>query len=1343
MSLHALLERLARDGVRLSEEAGALRVRSRRQALTEELREELRRYKPELLSLLRAQPSDTIAGASVGVSPLPLSAEQRRLWFIHHAAPDSAAYNVHFGISITGEPDVPALERALATLVARHEILRTVYHEHAGTPIQIVLPDAPVTLERRAPDSPDPDALEQLMSRLAAEPFRDLAAAPPLRVYLIAGAPQRHVLLFVLHHIATDWWSVTLMLRELGELYLAETDPFAPPRPLPPALPYRDYACWQQRRAGEFAPGLAWWADYLADLAPLRLAGETLAGDDETYTGAVHAFTVPANLVSSLRRLGQGEECTLFVVILASFFLLLHRHSGQHGFSVGTVVANREREVQDTLGFFANTIAVRCDTRQRPTFRELLRRARDSVQAAFAHGDVPFDLVVRRLRAGRRERLFDTMFVLESVPVPELAVPQWRPRLDEASGSSQGTAKFALGLVLCQAADGSLRGGFEYATARFTEAAIAQLTEQLHGLWRALVADPDLSIDAVPLVDPSSRTRILAAGQGPPAFPVATLHGLFTAQARRTPAALAISGERDITYHELDVWSDELAAALQDRGVGLGTVVGLLLPRSALQVAACLAVLKAGGAFLPLDPAHPLSRLRTSLTDASATLVLVDDDDRLDDALGVPVVAVSALQGSGRRPTRVVDLEAPAYVLYTSGSTGRPNGVLVGHRAAANAVQALAELRQITSTSRVLRFAPLIFDAAVAEVFSTLSRGACLLIQPQASVPGTDLATAIDPRVTHLAVAASTLAALERVELPDLAVISVGGEVCTPEVAAWWGAGRQLICEYGVTEASICSASSPLDPARTSVIGRPIAGVKLYVLDERREPVPVGMPGELFIGGVGVALGYVGRPDLTAERFVSDPFDPQPGARMYRTGDLVRWLAEGVLEFIGRIDHQVKISGVRVELAEVEAVLAMHPSVRQCLVHARPQAHSGARLEAYLVGHPGAEVSVDELRVHARRLLPALMVPSRFIVLPAFPRTATGKVDRAALVASSEVEAEVAPPSSHEGGELAVALLESWHELLGVDAIGLDDDFFALGGHSLLAVTMLAQLARHFRTALPLAEFLRRPTIRGILEATARRRARPATPRLLQPGPGPALVCYVPPISGSSQCYELLAEHLRGVAPQFGLEGPVAPRSTDPLRLSEPYVDAAARLAEVGELNLVGWSQGGLTALGLAMRLHERGIRVESLVLLDTWAPWAMRALVPAILREFRPAGPRSDMPAFVSQSDAVETRRIVEQFLRARPEALPLRGLWLFQAKTPSGPATTLTDPSLGWRGVLRGLRVRSVPGDHDSMVRPPHVEALARALTQALPCMRVHPPREHELIDRPELGEHQESCH
>jgi amino acid adenylation domain-containing protein len=1047
---------------------------------------------------------------------LPLSFAQHRLWFLDQLAPGSNAYNIHAAVRLSGHLDAEALEQSVSEVVRRHEALRTTFANVAGRPVQVISPATALTLPRvdlmALPESDRESELLQLASAEAQRPF-DLAAGPLFRATLVQMGAEEHAVLLTMHHIISDGWSIGVLIKEMASLYEA----FSQGRPSPlSALPiqYADFASWQRQwMQGEvLEKQLAYWTKRLAGSPPiLELPTDRPRPAVKTSRGAVQDIKLSGQLTEALKELSRREGVTLFMTLLAAFQTLLHRYSSQDDILVGSPIAGRTRsEVEGLIGFFVNTLVLRTSFSGDASFREVLRQVRQVTLDAYAHQDLPFEQLVEALQPERdtsHSPLFQVMFVLQNTPRQALQLPGLSLGQLQVEGR---VAKFDLTLAMTETERG-LVGALEYNTDLFDAAAISRMIEHFQTLLESVVADPKQRISALPLMSEQETERLLLEwNETKVDYSVEKLlPSLFEAQVERTPEAVAlVFEETQLTYRELNERANQVAHYLQHLRVGPEVLVGICLERSVEMVAGILGVLKAGGAYVPLDPAYPLERLAFMLEDSRAPVLLTAQ--RLIEGLGETirnlrsairnpvVVCLDALgealaQESRENPAPKVSEDNPAYVIYTSGSTGKPKGAVISHRAICNHMLWLVNRFSLGAADRVLQKTPFSFDASVWEFYAPLLVGGQLVMaRPGGHQDGAYLVRAIaEHQVTILQLVPSLLRMLLDEEgfakCESLRCVFCGGEALPTELQERFAVtlAAELHNLYGPTEASIDVTSWACQWAGDrpiALIGRPISNTQIYLLSAQLQPVPIGVPGELHIGGDNLARGYLNRPGLTAERFIPNPFSQEPGARLYKTGDLARYLSDGNLEFLGRIDHQVKVRGFRIELGEIEAVLRRHPAVDESIVMVREDRPGDKRLVAYVVARQEPAPSVGELRSLVKEKLPEYMVPAAFVFLEALPLTPNRKVDRKRLpkpdYARPVLEAAFVAPRTPTEEKLA----EIWSQLLGVAQVGIYDNFFELGGHSLLATQLVSRVREAFEMELPLISLFEVPVIAELAE---------------------------------------------------------------------------------------------------------------------------------------------------------------------------------------------------------------------------------------------------------------------
>ncbi|MCR8574596.1 non-ribosomal peptide synthetase [Streptomyces sp. Isolate_219] len=1102
-----------------------------------------------------------------------MSFAQRRLWFAFQLEGPSPTYNCPLYVRLAGELNRDALVAAVADVTGRHEVLRTRFAEEAGEPCQVVLSPEEGRPEVRLVEVAGEAALTEALAEQARYCF-DLTTEVPLRVTLYRVSEREHVLLLLMHHIAADGWSMAPLARDLSEAYAARCADAGPEwEPLP--VQYADYALWQQDVLGSeddpeslLSEQLGYWQEQLAgapELLELPLDHPRPAA--ASHQGATVRYTVDAELHQRLVELARHCDATVFMVVQAGLAVLLSRLGAGSDIPVGTAVAGRTDEALDDLvGFFVNTLVLRTDLSGDPTFRELVARVRDTDLAAYAHQDVPFERVVEAVNPGRslsHTPLFQVLLTLQSNADSTFSIPGVEASFGDVA---TGVAKVDLTFYLeerytPQQAPAGMVGEIQYAVDLFREESAQVLAQRLVRVLEAVTAAPDRAVSQAPVLDAAEHRQLIvernATGR---AVPPATMPELFETWVANDPQAPAVVFEDLVlSYAEVAERANRLARLLVQQGVGPERVVALAVPRSPEMVVAALAVHKAGGAYLPVDPEYPAERIAYMLDDARPTCLLTLTGVALPETgcprllLDDPAV-VAALNEQPATPLAPrAGLQHPAYVIYTSGSTGRPKGVEVTHAGVASLAATHAEAFAVGPRSRVLQFASLSFDAAAWELIMALTTGAALVVAPAPRpAPGEPLARLLaEQRVTHATLPPAALGVMAPDSLPAGMTLVVAGEACAPELVGRWSAGRRMVNAYGPTEATVCATmSEPLSGAQVPPIGGPILNARVYVLDASLRPVPAGVAGELYVTGPGLARGYLGRPGLTSERFVADPYGA-PGSRMYRTGDLARWRDDGQLEFLGRTDHQVKIRGFRIELGEIEAAIGATGLVAEALVTVHDAAATGRRLVAYVTGVGDAETpDPAALRELLGASLPDYMVPSAVVVLEQWPLTPNGKVDRDRLPApdyASESGGRAPRDSTEE------SLTALFADVLGLPAVTIDDSFFHLGGHSLLATRLISRIRTTLHAEIPLRALFEHPTVAEL--APRLTTAHTARTPLTATTPRPAHLPLSP-----AQRRLWFAYRLEGPSPTYNI--PHALRLTGPLdhpALTEALADLTAR----------------------------------------------------------------------------------------------------------------------------------------------------------------------------------------
>jgi amino acid adenylation domain-containing protein len=1308
-----------------------------------------------LIATRKGSPTDvTETGGRIvpADGPPVLSFGQERFWFHHQLVGDNHLYNIPSFFRIRGELDIPALRGAVRDLAARQEVLRSRIPTVDGQPVLVVdselagpLPVADVS------GADDPLAQGRLLlDEESARPF-DLASGPLFRTLLVVLGPADYLFCVHVHHSADDGWSPALLDNELTEFYRARVE-HRPPELPPLPIRYRDYARWQRTRLrGELLEReLDYWRTALRGLRPLELPTDRPRPDRKDFTGRMHPFTIPATVVAGLREVGRQESVTLFTVLLTAIDIVLVRYSGQDDVAVGTATSGRSRpETRGLFGFFNNVMTLRADLSDEPDVPALLRRNRRTVLDALDHDEVPFDKVVAAVAPARdlsRHPLFDVCFVHQTLPALGGELAGARMGLlaadDEAllrNGIAPGTAKFDLTFTVWEEEGRpNLPAGIEFSSQLFDEATVAGLAECFLTVLAEIAADHRRPALELPL-----GRRAATALRGPEPAPIAaedSLPALVAQAARRHPDAIALrEGGTELSYARL--WSQVLATAgrLSDAGADRGDVVAACLPRGPEVIITALAAMWLGAVHLPLDPAHPGSRLGFQLTDSAARLLVTSGRPPQTGDWAGRVLDLAAEPGITLAADCAARAGDAAYIIYTSGSTGTPKGVLVGHSGAVNLARVAARWWDLRPGSRILQFAPPTFDAWVGEVFAALAAGATLCLAPTGHVlAGAELAERLTAdRAEVVLLPPSVIASLPEVDLPDLRLLVAIGEAFPAGLLARHAGRRRVLNGYGPTETTVLATMAECTAdGRRPPIGRPLDGVRLRVLDRRGRPVPVGVPGELHIGGPGVAFGYLGRPGLTGQRFVADP-DGTAGERMYRSGDLVRQLPSGELDFLGRVDHQVKHRGYRIEMGEIEAAAMCWPGARAA---AAMLWGSGAarRLVCYLA----AEGSAQAVRASLAERLPSYMVPAVVVVLDELPLLPSGKLDRQSLPEPQWTSGQ-APPADDREREVARA----FQDVLGVGAVGRDADFFDLGGHSLLAVQLVNRIAEITGRVLALTDLFAAPTVARLARAVANERH--VAHRCLVPirsGGDRRPVFIVHPSGGNVLAYHPVARAMGDCQPVYGLQsyglGPGHPPDTTIPEMAQRYLAEIREVTPNGPYLLGGWSFGGMVCYEMARILVSGGERVGLVALLDTDLgerpaehPEQGAELLLAAVRNWLPDGLEAELRARPGGLSAGEVLGAAQR-AGAMPEGIGLPDLSQFvnvlrandraaaswRRQPLDAPVLLLraargrvSDAALHrMRELVTGpLAVRDVPGDHYTIMTR-HAEQVGAILAE-----------------------------
>ncbi len=1390
--------------IKLWLEADNLRCNAPKGVLTPDIRSELAARKAEIIAKLQQQDQELPIHPTPRTATLPLSFGQARLWFVEQLdGGTSTAYNLPNAYELFGYLDVPALERAIAEIIRRHEVLRTNFHAFMPEPVQVIHPLATVTLpvvdlQELAADE-QADLVQRLVQEDACKPF-NLAHDLLIRTTLLRLTPKSHVLLLNIHHIVFDGWSMGCLIQELSTLYGVYRQGL--PSPLPElAIQYVDFAVWQrQRLSGErLQTELNYWKQQLAGIPPrLELPIERTRQLGQTFEGASVPLTLTPELTQEIRQLSRQLGVTPYMTLLTAFAILLARYTGQEDIVIGSPIANRHRpEVKSLIGFFVNTVVLRVDLSCNPTFSELLGRVRRMTLDAYEHQEVPFEKVVEALRPERHlnySPLFQVMFDWQNA-----LTAQWElPGLVVAHiPTTPVVGKFDLSLTIGET-ETMLEGRWEYNSHQFENEAIARMSEHFQTLLLSIVSHPSRPVRELPLLTASAHQLLAAWNSTQIDYPsTKCIHHLFEEQVQKTPDAVAVEMEdQQITYQELNERASQLAHHLQTLGVRPEVLVGICVERSIHMVIGLLGILKAGSAYVPLDPRLPQERLAYILQDTQVPILLTQQKlvSNLPEhgqhlvCLDTDWQVIGNL--SRENPVSGADAHNLAYVIYTSGSTGSPKGVAIAHQSLVNFTSMAVQEYGINEQDRILQFASISFDTAAEEIYPCLTAGGTLVLRTDEMLSSSNQfwqqcrdwqLTVLDLPTAYWHHLTSLLTASDKRIPETLRLVIIGGERAYSENVRKWLLSvaflpnpPTLLNTYGPTEATVVTTlyqlpeSTLSDTLEEVPIGRPMGNAQVYVLDQYLQSVPIGVPGELHIGGAGVARGYLNRPDLTKEKFIPNPFlksdefkvmsyeleenssiqnsklrtqNPKLSC-LYKTGDLVRYRPDGHLEFLGRIDNQVKIRGFRIELLEIEAAIAQHPQVRATAVIAQEDKLGNKRLVAYIVFVDMATSS--ELRSFLQQKLPDYMIPTAWVKLDTIPLTNNGKVDYGALRArSQEISRDVrfVPPRD----ELEQQLTQIWSEVLDVHPVGVLDNFFELGGHSLLAFSLMARVQQQFGKTLPLTSIFQGATVEQFAAILRQKNSYTGSLVKIQPNGSKPPLFLIHPGGASLLAYEDLISCMDTEQPLYGLDAKGFEEGQKPQDQVEEmainYIEAIQTVQPEGPYLLAGWCFGGLVAFEMAQRLLCLGQQVSELALIDTYIRSSGEPLddidllyglffelfgVSFPVEKLRQMAP--DERLIYTFEQAKQANRLPPNFGLDRIKRLfevgkshdrasvnytpqPYPGV-VTLIRASEGISATLSNPALGWETLADKVDLHWVCGDHISMFHQPHVQGLAEKL-------------------------------
>jgi amino acid adenylation domain-containing protein len=1341
------------DGVRL-------RCNAPKGALTPELRDQLTEYKSEIITFLRrskvgTDPTLEMIPIRSRQTDLPLSFAQARLWFLNQLEGESATYNIPMALELTGDLNIVALEQSVQTIVERHDVLRTTFELANDTPIQVIHEVAPLSIPvvdlQSLPSAEQSSRVQQLVTEEAQRSF-NLSKDSLLRMTLLRLAEQSHVLMVTMHHIISDGWSMGIFIQELSLLYraFAANQP-SPLAPLP--IQYADFAHWQRQwLQGEVLKRqINYWKQKLAGAPPLlELPTDRPRPAVQRFQGQSTPCRLNNDLMQQLKAFSQRSGTTLFMTLFTAFATLLYRYSGQDDIVIGSPIANRNRsQIEPLIGFFTNTLALRTQFHGNPSFSQLLEQVQRTTLEAYDHQDLPFEKLVEELKPERSlsySPLFQVMFVLENGPDRELSLPGLTFTSLETKNVS---AKFDLMLSLAETETG-LQGNWDYNSDLFDTSTIERLAGHFQTLLSSIVANPNQPIAQLPLLSPEEQQQMLIEWNDTQVdYPLdQCFPQLFEAQVQRTPDAIAaIYQNQQFTYQQLNDRANQWATVLVQQGVGSETLVALLEERNLDFLTAMLAIFKAGGAYLPLNPQHPSDRLAQVLQQSQVFFLLSSKRwhhlVEISNLQWLDVEDLDTAPPADNLPVRCSP-DSLAYVIYTSGSTGTPKGAMLEHRGMLNHLFAKVDTLQLSDTDRVAQTAAQTFDISIWQFLCPLLVGGRVEIVPQAVVsdPAQLLSLVEQRSISILEVVPSLLLMLlqhleltgVKVPLKALRWLLLTGEALPPALCQQWFEiypEIPLLNAYGPTECSDDVTHYPLYEAPQSdwftiPIGYPLPNTQLYVLDPWLQPVPIGVAGELYVGGAGVGRGYLYSEALTSKAFIPHPF--APGQRLYKTGDKIRFRADGSIEFLGRLDHQVKLRGFRIELGEIETVLCQHPEVQAAVVLVREDQPSQCQLVAYIVADSTADVAPQSLRQFLQQKLPDYMLPQAFVRLDALPLTANGKVDRKVLpIPEMSVRTDFTGPRD----ALELQLMQIWEEVLQVQPISIRDNFFDLGGHSLLAVSLMARIQQQFGKKFSLAMLFQSPTIEQLATLLQQEGESSSSSTLVALQSGSShkrpLFC-VHPGGGTVLAYLALARRLDPDQPVYGLES-LDLDEHQTLHTTVPgmaayYIDVMRSIQPQGPYRVCGWSFGGLVALEIAQQLQAQNQQVDLLALLDTYPFNEYEELNEADDRVFLEELLAQNNGAILGippELDVEQAQRLLQVFkshiLAANDYiAQPYTGkVTLFLAEQGIEVETqTLTQ---AWEVLAKGgLEIHQIPGDHHMMVRSPNVEVLAAKLQRCL---------------------------
>ena len=1316
----------------------------------------------------------------------PLSFAQQRLWFLDKLQPNSAAYNVPTVVRLSGPIELDPFKKGLDLVVERHESLRTTFEGNDESPAQRINAASSVNLQvidlTSVPEN-DRAECDRVVSEQIRKPF-DLGKDLMIRATLIRRAPEEHILVLVTHHVASDEWSLRILFREWAAYYTALRDGSDAVLPELP-IQYADFAQWQRDwlQSDDYKSQLEYWAKQLQSAPVLQLPTDRPRPASQTFNGALFGRVIPKELVDRVKTFSRQERCTLFMTLLSAFKILLNRYTQQQDIIVGCPIAGRNRlETEPLVGFFVNTLAVRTSLADDPSFRGLLKMVREKTLGAYANQDMPFDKLVEELhpqRSSTHMPFVQVVFSLNNEFVEEQIFPGVSSEEIEVDTM---TSKFDLTVIAKDTPHG-LNTVIEYNTDLFDEARISRLLCHFERLLESLLAKPDQPISRLEMLTAGEREQLLndwnATTRDYPRD--GTVHQLFEAQAARTPNAVALQyGGKAIAYGELNERANWIAHYLLSHGVRENGLVGVYMERSIEMVAAFLGVLKAGAAYVPLDLSYPKERLEFMALDAKMPVILTQESLRSNlPASSAQILALDTewktiQEFPGTAPANEATADSLAYVIYTSGSTGKPKGVSVPHRGITRLVLN-TDYVSLSAKDRIAQASNASFDAATFEIWGALLNGACAIgIEKEVALSPSDFVSTLrDEKITTLFLTTALFNQLAR-EVPgafsSLTNVLFGGEAVDPKwvrAVIETDAPKRLLHVYGPTENTTFSTWYLVKEVKDDgvvPIGKPIANSTLFILGPEMQPVPVGVPGEIYVGGDGLAHGYWQRPELTLEKFVEHPCSTVAGAKLYRTGDLGRYDEGGNVEFIGRVDHQIKLRGFRIELGEIDALLGRHPQISNSVTMLREDVPGDKRLVAYVIGKNG-DPSIRELKTYLKQQLPEYMVPSAFVVMKEFPLTPNEKVDRKALPAPEQNRPALDRTFLAPRDATEQQLTKIWEKVLGVQPIGVADNFFDLGGHSLLAVRVFSQIEKTLGKKLPLATLFRAPTIEEIARVIREDNQTKSWSTIvdIQPKGSRPPFYWIHTLGGDGGggffYYRKLAELLGPDQPSFGIRSPQEPFA----RIEEMarfYIKEIQKFQPEGPYYLGGFCFGGNVAYEMAQQLTAAGEKVGLLVMLESsppntchkqeWTATAAKYSIENIVENVKDfVNVSSDQKLAMLKTKGKKLKQKFKKRVAPSQESAPVglnqildlstypegyvtyaethwNALTHYHPQAYSGEITLFRakkqglsnfNHTLGW-DALAGERVNVtvVPGTHESMLQEPNVQIVASQLRELL---------------------------